>query len=975
MLYHMGLVTKMGYGPTASTTSNYNAYSAFKTLGYYDAERLLSMFTDTTKWVNTFYRNISEFKPLFVTGWGHAYICDGYDPDGFFHYNLGWGGRGNGYYPLLGYGSFPSTEAFVEVIPWRRQLPPVNLRFHNDVNPNITWHTHRDAETAVQKYRIYINGERVAETTDSIYFTNELGPGKHLVQVTAVYQEGESAWIGPVSIVNKGEALLIEDEGLRRAINKSLGIKAELRNEYQPREDEFQFVEIIELNEAVSSLSGIEFCQELKILRLPDNDGRSLDLDPLKSIQNLRILELGNLVPINLNSLKQNTWLIKLHLDGIPIDPLGQFSCLEDLISLKISDVPVTEIDSLKQFPLLRTAQLRNCGIKIIESLESLDHIRSLDLSDNDIERISLNHYLPHLRELNLANNTLTQMWFIEKLDRIEVLNLNNNSLGKVQFNQEMPYLKRLEIAGNGLNKVWITRDIPLLEYVDISNNQIDNIDLLIYHAPNISLLKSSNNQLTKMWSAGLQKLSYLDLSNNKLSLIDPVSRNPVLKHFDVSGNLVGDFYPLNHNDLYVQLEYLNLQDNPASLESYDDFYPLFKSKVDTFLQTEMFEPVVPCYPSPFRNTFIHEKEVNLSWSVGSENHDLFYDIFFGVEGHLDTIARALRDHHIMVDIVPNESYKWQVLAYNTDTSFLSGLFDFQTYMPIKLPYNEGFESFPSYGFLATESPYWRTNTNSPGSKDDAQVIDYKSLEGNKSLRMISNSHLGLSINQFKGSRLLIRFGMYIENNSRAAIKITNLNGADLAIFLKVNGKGDVVYNGKLIEQFFYVSHRWMEWNIFISGHNKAMDIRMDGNLIVDEELAFAQQQISFDKLEFSTEEGPFWPTDGFPLFYLDDLYISGYGSAGTDNSEIPGDPSLPDFTLYPNPVSDILHIRANSHEQIRYIDIYSSMGQLIRQDIPGSSGNGDIEINIDALPPGNYWVLLRTISGQKSYRIIITGK
>ena len=41
----------------------------------------------------------SEGKGQFtMNGGGHAFVCDGYDENGFFHYNWGWSGMGNGYF-------------------------------------------------------------------------------------------------------------------------------------------------------------------------------------------------------------------------------------------------------------------------------------------------------------------------------------------------------------------------------------------------------------------------------------------------------------------------------------------------------------------------------------------------------------------------------------------------------------------------------------------------------------------------------------------------------------------------------------------------------------------------------------------------------------------------------------------------------------------------------------------------------------
>ena len=58
----------------------------------------------TVEWENLIYQELVEKRPTIITGQstggGHAFICDGYDADGYFHINWGWGGTGNGYYLL-----------------------------------------------------------------------------------------------------------------------------------------------------------------------------------------------------------------------------------------------------------------------------------------------------------------------------------------------------------------------------------------------------------------------------------------------------------------------------------------------------------------------------------------------------------------------------------------------------------------------------------------------------------------------------------------------------------------------------------------------------------------------------------------------------------------------------------------------------------------------------------------------------------
>ena len=56
------------------------------------------------EWETLIYNELSNSRPVVYSGWtkfnaGHAFVCDGYDGEGFYHFNWGWGGAG-AYYRL-----------------------------------------------------------------------------------------------------------------------------------------------------------------------------------------------------------------------------------------------------------------------------------------------------------------------------------------------------------------------------------------------------------------------------------------------------------------------------------------------------------------------------------------------------------------------------------------------------------------------------------------------------------------------------------------------------------------------------------------------------------------------------------------------------------------------------------------------------------------------------------------------------------
>lgn len=61
-------------------------------------------FYDDDTWENMVYESLSTCGPILYcgsgTGGGHAFVCDGYRTDGYYHFNWGWGGNYDGYFLL-----------------------------------------------------------------------------------------------------------------------------------------------------------------------------------------------------------------------------------------------------------------------------------------------------------------------------------------------------------------------------------------------------------------------------------------------------------------------------------------------------------------------------------------------------------------------------------------------------------------------------------------------------------------------------------------------------------------------------------------------------------------------------------------------------------------------------------------------------------------------------------------------------------
>jgi len=110
LMFYCGASVSMNYANGENGGSG--AYSedvpeALKTyFGYSDNTQLVSRDNYTNdSWDNLIYNELSNHRPVFYSGvtssgGGHAFVCDGYDSDGYYHINWGWGGYCDTYFLL-----------------------------------------------------------------------------------------------------------------------------------------------------------------------------------------------------------------------------------------------------------------------------------------------------------------------------------------------------------------------------------------------------------------------------------------------------------------------------------------------------------------------------------------------------------------------------------------------------------------------------------------------------------------------------------------------------------------------------------------------------------------------------------------------------------------------------------------------------------------------------------------------------------
>lgn len=125
LCYHAGVSVDMQYDNTGagSAALSSDVRRAMRdNFGYIDCEYSVKMNNST--WAASLKEAIEMGYPIFYSGYrpapnggGHAFICDGFDENGLFHFNFGWAGSGDGYFAPEGIEYTDQVVAYLKLIP------------------------------------------------------------------------------------------------------------------------------------------------------------------------------------------------------------------------------------------------------------------------------------------------------------------------------------------------------------------------------------------------------------------------------------------------------------------------------------------------------------------------------------------------------------------------------------------------------------------------------------------------------------------------------------------------------------------------------------------------------------------------------------------------------------------------------------------------------------------------------------------
>ena len=197
LMYHCGVSVDMIYGGNstggsaapngyvANALKNYFNYK--NTVQYLEKSYNSNVYYTDEEWTAMLKAELNANRPMQYGGQdpngnsGHAFVCDGYNSDDYFHFNWGWAGHYNGYFSInnldtgansgeagAGNGVYTrNQDAVIGIEPGSMVPAPTNLTYTlsglNDIT--LTW----NGVSAASSYNVYRNGNLVGNTTETTY--------------------------------------------------------------------------------------------------------------------------------------------------------------------------------------------------------------------------------------------------------------------------------------------------------------------------------------------------------------------------------------------------------------------------------------------------------------------------------------------------------------------------------------------------------------------------------------------------------------------------------------------------------------------------------------------------------------------------------------------------------------------------------------------------------------------------------------
>lgn len=943
LLYDLSVLLHTTYGITGSSANTHRTLEAFHELGYTGATLLRRSDFSAESWEEEIYSSLSRYQPIWVAGGGHAFICDGYDDEGFFHFNLGAGGYGDGYYPIGLVMGYPVSEIITGLEPVSWPPPPGSIRL-DTVNQETVAAWTPPAESGMEVSRIYLDEQFITETADTLFTVTDLPPGIHTLHVSSIGRDGESRWIGPVEIFISGNLLPVSDISLYAAFAKSLGYGGPDTQNPQISEGDLSRIISLDIEQPLKSLEGIGLCSRLKRLVVSGFPGLGLDAGPLGNLNRLQVLEWRGPLSGNADVIGSLNRLTELRFAGTTLISWDFLRTIPGLMKFTYTSAPAPDPTPISNLALLDEINLTGTGLTGAGFLAGKTTLMIIKLADNQITNAGFLAKLANLRTLDLSDNLLTSIQLADGLNSLTAVDLHNNRI----------------------SSLIITSDINTLTRLDLSHNQLTSPGRIFLYTPGLTNLDLSDNRIRWMGTYRSPSLEYLDLSGNLLISADWPSLHPGLRHLDLADNRISDLQGLMSPAPCQRLQYISLTGNPLSQETYETCLPLLKEQVDSLFTPGQYEPMSPCYPAPGDGDRFPGLLTELSWHTGETAGDCLYDLYRLDGDSLILIRAGLDTSRAILEEKPSGSFRWAVAARAGDSTYFSGIYEAYPLTLWSAPFYETFETYSPAEPILSQSDHWMVSPQIPG-QPNALVSSSLAHTGAQCLEISGLTRCGLPLGHMSNPVLSLKFSVYIPAGGVGSCRIHNINGLEIRLDFEQSGKGVIYLNEKVSGTYTIEPGTWTEYRLTANARNNQVFLWAGTRLVINQPWLFPAGLVTAGTLDFNAI-GPDDDTDPqYRHMFVDDVAVQTTSSTGLE--EYTEDAA--GMRVFPNPCAGFFRL-ALPESGAYYLTITDISGRVISTREVISDGSSAIDVDVSNLTTGYYLIQTASEKGPGSRVLLL---
>ena len=193
LMLYCGMAVQMDYGANSSAANSQNVAPALSNYFGYDPGCQLVYRSNYEDWLYIIYNELRQGHPVYYSGQssssGHAFVCDGYASEDYYHIDWGWGGDYNGFFRLQvmnpqgrGIGGGSSSDGYANRQGAILGCVPAG---HTDTKAALACHSIATSQTTVQRSAATGNFPSVAITPRLFVTTHAAG----IDYALALYQD------------------------------------------------------------------------------------------------------------------------------------------------------------------------------------------------------------------------------------------------------------------------------------------------------------------------------------------------------------------------------------------------------------------------------------------------------------------------------------------------------------------------------------------------------------------------------------------------------------------------------------------------------------------------------------------------------------------------------------------------------------------------------------------------------------------